>query len=146
MILKKSLKKKQPKNEINIEKLRKDLKLNNLGEVIDEIDIVMNNVKKMEKLVKKKDIYLLRKVAKTVIREDKLANKNLIFDNNNINNKLKKIYDRRNKTNNQDEVEVNLDKQERIEMIKLFKNDGPDFFSEEYLSNLIKRYKTLKIK
>ena len=143
---KKIPKKKQAKNELNIEKLRKELKLNNLGEVIDEIDVVMNNVKKMEKLVKKKDIYFLRKVAKTVIREDKLANKNLIFDNNNINNKLKKIYDRRKKPNNQDEVEVNLDKQERIEMIKLFKNDGPDFFSEDYLSNLIKRYKTLKVK
>ena len=31
-------------------------------------------------------------------------------------------------------------------MIKLFKNDGPDFFSETYLANLIKRYKTMKIK
>ena len=89
----------------------------------------------------------MRKIAKTVLREDQLANKNLIFDNNNINNKLKKIFERRNKKNNQDEVVgVNLDKQERIEMIKLFKNDGPDFFSEDYLSNLIKRYKTLKVK
>lgn len=140
-------KKKIQQNEINIEKLRKDLKLNNLGNVIDEIDVVMNNVKKMEKLVKKSDIYLLRRVAKTVIREDKLANKNLIFDNNTINAKLKKIYDRRKKKNERDENEdVNLDRQERIEMIKLFKNDGPDFFNEEYLSNLIKRYKTMKIK
>lgn len=147
MTLKLAQKKKIQQNEINIEKLRKNLKLNNLGNVIDEIDVVMNNVKKMEKLVKKSDIYLLRRVAKTVIREDKLANKNLIFDNNTINAKLKKIYDRRKKKNERDENEdVNLDRQERIEMIKLFKNDGPDFFNEEYLSNLIKRYKTMKIK
>jgi len=144
---KKVPKKKAAKHELNIDKLRKDLKLYNSGDVIDEIDLVMNNVKKMEKFVKKKDIYFLRKIAKTVLREDQLANKNLIFDNNNINNKLKKIFERRNKKNNQDEaMGVNLDKQERIEMIKLFKNDGPDFFSEDYLSNLIKRYKTLKVK
>ena len=144
---KKNPKKKIPKHELNIEKLRKDLKLYNTNNVIDEIDVVMNNVKKMEKLVKKKDIFFLRKVAKTVLREDKLANKNLVFDNNNINAKLKKIYERRNKVKNEDEMEgVNLDRQEKIEMIKLFKNDGPDFFNEEYLSNLIKRYKTMKIK
>ena len=114
---------------------------------MDEVDVVMNNVKRMEKLVKKKDIYFLRKVAKTVIREDKLANKNLVFNNNTINAKLKKIYDRRTKTNNKDENEnENLERQQRIEMIKLFKNDGPDFFSENYLSNLIKRYRTLKVK
>ena len=140
-------KKKVPKYEVNIEELRKDLRLHNLGNIVDEVDVVMNNVKRMEKLVKKKDIYFLRKVAKTVIREDKLANKNLVFNNNTINAKLKKIYDRRVKTNNQDENEnENLEKQHRIEMIKLFKNDGPDFFSETYLANLIKRYKTMKIK
>ena len=140
-------KKKIPKHELNIEKLRKELKLYNINNVIDEIDVVMNNVKKMEKLVKKKDIFFLRKVAKRVIREDKLANKNLVFDNNNINAKLKKLFERRNKVNNQDEMEeVNLDRQEKIEMIKLFKNDGPDFLNEDYLSNLIKRYKTMKIK
>ena len=144
---KKNPKKRIPKHELNIEKLRKDLKLYNINNVIDEIDVVMNNVKKMEKLVKKKDIFFLRKVAKTVLREDKLANKNLVFDNNNINAKLKKIYERRNKVKNEDEMEgINLDRQEKIEMIKLFKNDGPDFFNEEYLSKKIKRYKTMKIK
>ena len=140
-------KKKIPKHELNIEKLRKELKLYNINNVIDEIDVVMNNVKKMEKLVKKKDIFFLRKVAKTVIREDKLANKNLVFDNNNINVKLKKLFERRNKVKNQEKMEgVNLDRQEKIEMIKLFKNDGADFFNEDYLSNLIKSYKTMKIK
>ena len=139
-------KKKVNKSELNIEKLRKELNLNNINNMVDEIDVVMNNFKKMEKLIKKKDIYFLRRVAKTVIREDKLANKNLVFDNNSINAKLKKIYDRKNKINNQEEIEENLDELERKEMIRLFKNDGPDFFSEEYLSDLIKRYKTMKVK
>ena len=144
---KKNQKKKDDKNELDIEKLRKDLKLNNINNVIDEIDVVMNNVRKMEKLVKKKDIYLLRNVAKTVLREDILANKNLLFDNNSLNIKLRKIYERKNKNTNIDEdVEENTERQQKIEMIKLFKNDGPDFCNENYLSNLIKRYKTLKVK
>lgn len=145
---KENKKKKVVKNEINIEKIRKELKLYNINNVIDEIDVVMNNVRKMEKLVKKKDIYLLRQVAKGVIREDKLANKNLVFDNNNINTKLKKLYERKNKNNNQDSERdgTNLDEQERNEIKNLFKNDGPDFNSETYLANLIKRYKTMKVK
>lgn len=31
-------------------------------------------------------------------------------------------------------------------MLRLFKKDKPDFFNEEYLANLIKRYKSLKVK
>ena len=144
---KKSQKKKDEKNELDIEKLRSDLKLNNINNVIDEIDVVMNNVRKMEKLVKKKDIYLLRNVAKTVLREDILANKNMLFDNNSLNIKLRKIFERKNKNTNIDEdVEEDTERQQKIEMIKLFKNDGPDFCNENYLSNLIKRYKTLKVK
>ena len=144
---KKSSRRKEERNELDLNKLRKDLKLDDMNNVVDEIDVVMNNVKKMEKLVKKKDIYLLRNVAKTVLREDILANKNLLFDNNSLNSKLKKIYERKNKnTNPDDELEENTEIQQKIEMIKLFKNDGPDFCNENYLSSLIKRYKTLKIK
>ena len=143
---KKCQKKRIPKTEVDIEKIRKELKLNNSNNnIIDEIDIVMNNVKKMEKLIKKKDVYFLRKVAKTVLREDMLTNKNILFDNS-LNAKLKRLGDRKKKGINQEEKEVNLNQQERVEMIRLFKNDGPDFFNEDYLSSLIKRYKTLNVK
>ena len=146
--------KKKPKivnSELNIEKLRKDLKLNDMGQFVDEVDVVMNNVKKMEGIIKKKDVNLLRQVAKTVIREDMLANKNMVYENNPLTSRLKKIYERRSKIenvnkNDDDDEEVNQDKKEKIEMIRLFKNDRPDFFNEEYLSNLIKRYKSLKVK
>ena len=147
--------KKKPKivnTELNIEKLRKDLKLNDMGQYVDEVDVVMNNVKKMEGIIKKKDVNLLRQVAKTVIREDMLANKNMVYENNPLTSRLKKIYERRskienvNKNDEDDEEEVNQDKKEKIEMIRLFKNDRPDFFNEEYLANLIKRYKSLKVK
>ena len=144
----KKIPKKKKKNiEVNIEKIRKELKLNiSNSNVIDEIDVVMNNVKKMEKLIKKKDVYFLRNIAKTVLREDMLANKNLLFDNNSLIAKLKQIGETRKKGINKEENDANLNQQERVEMIKLFKNDGPDFFSTDYLSSLIKRYKTLHVK
>jgi hypothetical protein len=63
-----------------------------------------------------------------------------------LNAKLKRLGDRKKKGINQEEKEVNLNQQERVEMIRLFKNDGPDFFNEDYLSSLIKRYKTLNVK
>ena len=141
---KKKKKMKVIKNELNIDKLRKDLNLINVNPIVDEVDVLMNNVKKMEKIMKKKDINLLMKVAKTVIREDKLANRYLIYRNNPLlllkmrKQNKKKVFD--------DEEKGNLIIKERNEMFKLFKNDGPDFNNEEYLSNLIKRYKSMKIK
>ena len=146
--------KKKPKivnTELDIEKLRKDLKLSDMGQYVDEIDVVMNNVKKMEGIIKKKDVNLLRQVAKTVIREDILANKNMVYENNPLTTRLTKIYERRSKIenvnkNDDDDDEVNQDNKEKIEMLRLFKKDKPDFFNEEYLANLIKRYKSLKVK
>ena len=146
--------KKKPKivnTELDIEKLRKDLKLSDMGQYVDEIDVVMNNVKKMEGIIKKKDVNLLRQVAKTVIREDILANKNMVYENNPLTTRLTKIYERRSKIenvnkNDDDDDEINEDKKEKIEMLRLFKKDKPDFFNEEYLANLIKRYKSLKVK
>ena len=141
---KKKKKMKVIKNELNIDKLRKDLNLINVNPIVDEVDVLMNNVKKMEKIMRKKDINLLMKVAKTVIREDKLANRYLIYRNNPLlllkmrKQNKKKVFD--------DEEKGNLIIKERNEMFKLFKNDGPDFNNEEYLSNLIKRYKSMKIK
>ena len=43
-------------------------------------------------------------------------------------------------------IEPDEPENEKIQIIKLFKNDNPDFFNMKHLSNLIKRYKTMKIK
>ena len=147
---KKTKKAKVVKNELNIRKLREDLKLIKVAPVVDEIDVVMKNVNKMEGLMRKKDIDMLRKVAKTVIREDILANKNMIYENNPLT--TRKIYERKgnddndnNKINDEDDGET-LAEQERAEMLRLFKNDKPDFCNEEYLAHLIKRIRSLKVK
>jgi hypothetical protein len=148
---KKTKKAKVVKNELNIRKLREDLKLIKVPPVVDEIDVVMNNVNKMEGLMRKKDIDTLRKVAKTVIREDILANKNMIYENNPLT--VRKIYEKKGKDNNNDNNKINdedngetLAEQERAEMLRLFKNDKPDFCNEEYLAHLIKRIRSLKVK
>ena len=147
---KKTKKAKVIKNELNIRKLREDLKLIKVPPVVDEIDVVMNNVNKMEGLMRKKDIDMLRKVAKTIIREDILANKNMIYENNPLT--TRKIYEKRgiddndnNKIIDEDDGET-LAEQERAEMLRLFKNDKPDFCNEEYLAHLIKRIRSLKVK
>ena len=147
---KKTKKAKVVKNELDIRKLRDDLKLIKVAPVVDEIDVVMNNVNKMEGLMKKKDIDMLRKVAKTVIREDLLANKNMIYEN--IPLTSRKIYEKKgqddndnNKINGEDDGET-LAEQEKAEMLRLFKNDKPDFCNIEYLAHLIKRIRSLKVK
>ena len=117
--------------------------------IVDEVDVVMNNVKKLENILRKKDVDELRKVAKTVIREDTLANKVFIYESNPLHIKTEKLYQNRNliKNKNKDiENEGTVAQQERNQMISLFKNDKPDFFNEDYLSNLIKRYKSLNAK
>ena len=137
------------KKEVNIEKLRKELNLKNMPSIVDEVDVVMNNVKKLENILRKKDVDELRKVAKTVIREDTLANKVFIYESNPLHIKTEKLYQNRNliKNKNKDiENEGTVAQQERNQMISLFKNDKPDFFNEDYLSNLIKRYKSLNAK
>lgn len=149
---KKTKKAKVVKNELNIKKLREDLKLIKVAPVVDEIDVVMNNVNKMEGLMRKKDIDTLRKVAKTVIREDILANKNMVYENNPLTTRIRKVYEKKgqddddnNKINDEDAMET-LAEQEKAEMIRLFKNDKPDFCNEEYLAHLIKRIRSLKVK
>ena len=55
--------------------------------------------------------------------------------------------ERRIKTINTNEFdEYNEPENDKIEMLKLFKKDNPDFFNIKHLSNLIKRYKTMKVK
>ena len=123
--------------------------MNNVPSIVDEVDVVMNNVKKLENILKKNDIYLLRKVAKTVIREDKLANRIFVYENNPLHIKFEKMQERRNAIKNENQemdIEENMAEEERNEMVNLFKDDKPDFFKEEYLSTLIKRYRSLNVK
>ena len=146
---KKKKKIKFKKNDLDIGKIRKNLKLNNVPSIVDEVDVVMNNVKKLENILKKNDIYLLRKVAKTVIREDKLANRIFVYENNPLHIKFEKMQERRNAIKNENQemdIEENMAEEERNEMVNLFKDDKPDFFKEEYLSTLIKRYRSLNVK
>lgn len=144
--------KKQPKNkntEINVDigKLRKELNLIKINPVVRESDVVVKNEKKMEKKIRKEDTAILREIVNTVLQEDRLVSRNAVFNNNSLNSKLKKIMERKIKSRNVLENEdKDEEENEKIQIIKLFKKDNPDFFNIKHLSNLIKRYKTLKIK
>ena len=146
-IYKKKTKKDTEDSELDIEKIRKDLHLNKINPIIRESDIIVKNEKKMEKKIRKEDAHILRKIVNIVLQEDRLANRNAVYNSNSLNSKLKKIMERRIKTINTNEFdEYNEPENDKIEMLKLFKKDNPDFFNIKHLSNLIKRYKTMKVK
>ena len=130
--------------DLDLEKIRKDLNLNQVKTIIKDSDIIIKNEKKMEKKIRKEDVHILRKVVNNILQEDRLANKNIIYNNNSLSSKLKKIMER--KIKNRKVVEPDEPGEEKKQMIKLFTNDSPDFFNLNHLTNLIKRYKTMKIK
>ena len=141
--------KRQPKKkpeEINLDirKIRKELKLDKLTSIIKESEIIVRNEKKMEKKLKKEDASILRGVVNKILQEDRLINKEIVINTNSLNNKLKKILERRVK-----HMEINEnddDENDKVQILKLFKDDNPDVFNMNHLSSLIKRYKTMKIK
>ena len=142
-------KKKEVKVELDLEKIKKEFNLYNVPSFINEYDIFMNNIKNIKKkIINKRYIDLMVKIAKTIIRQDTLANKDLIHNYNSYNAKLKKISERKLYSKRNDEADENkdLEKENRIEMKNLFKTENPDFLNINYLENLIKRYKTMQLK
>ena len=137
-------KKKPEELNLDIRKIRKELKLDKINPIIKESDIIVRNEKKMAKKLRKEDASILKEVVNTILQEDRLINKNIVINNNSLNNKLKKILER--KIKHMGVTEPDEPENEKIQIIKLFKNDNPDFFNMKHLSNLIKRYKTMKIK
>ena len=137
-------KKESKKNDLNIAQLRKDLNLIKMKPIIRESDIIIKNEKKIEKIIRKEDAVFLKRVVNTVLQEDRLVNKNFVYNSNSLSSKLKKILERKIKDRN---IIENIEpEEEKKQIFKLFKNDQPNFFNINHLSNLIKRYKTMKIK
>ena len=137
-------KKESKKNDLNIAQLRKDLNLIKMKPIIRESDIIIKNEKKIEKIIRKEDAVFLKRVVNTVLQEDRLVNKNFVYNSNSLSSKLKKILERKIKDRN---IIENIEpEEEKKQIFKLFKNDQPNFFNINHLSNLIKRYKTTKIK
>ena len=137
-------KKEGEKKDLDIEQLRKELKLIKMKPIIRESDIIIKNEKKIEKIIRKEDAVFLKRVVNTVLQEDRLANKNFVYNSNSLSSKLKKLLERKIKDRNV--IELVEPGEEKKQIFKLFKNDQPNFFNINHLSNLIKRYKTMKIK
>ena len=69
--------------KLNLEKLRNELKLkdsNGIYGSIDEIEIMENNNKKLEKHITKKQMNFLKSIVKGIIKEDSLLNKRLVYN------------------------------------------------------------------
>ena len=70
-------------DKMDLEKLRENLKLKDskgINGSINEIQLMENNVKKMENLITKKGINIIRSIVKGMIKEDKILHKRLIYN------------------------------------------------------------------
>ena len=70
-------------DKMDLEKLRNNLKLKDskgINGSINEIQLMENNVKKMENLITKKGINIIRSIVKEMIKEDKILHKSLIYN------------------------------------------------------------------
>ena len=70
-------------DKMDLEKLRNNLKLKDskgINGSINEIQLMENNVKKMENLITKKGINIIRSIVKGMIKEDKILHKRLIYN------------------------------------------------------------------
>lgn len=70
-------------DKMDLEKLRNNLKLKDSKGIfgsINEIQLMENNVKKMENVISKKGINIIRTVVKGMIKEDKILHKSLIYN------------------------------------------------------------------
>lgn len=69
--------------KIDFNNLRKELKLKDSKGIygkIDEIEIMENNIKKMERHITKKQINIIKSIAKKIINEEILLNKKLVYN------------------------------------------------------------------
>ena len=70
-------------DKMDLEKLRNNLKLKDskgINGSINEIQLMENNLKKMENLITKKGINIIRSIVKGMIKEDKILHKSLIYN------------------------------------------------------------------
>ena len=141
------------KRNIDINNIRKELKLNNRGKGIDENKLIMDNVDKLQKSLPKTHVDLMRSIAKIVINEDRMRNKPLVYDGS-YDNKIfraklkkemfeatcdmKKIRESLNKNKNKKE------KPFKQVVKKLMENEMFLFFNLKSLNRMVNRIKVLK--
>lgn len=150
---KKPISKIKKKRNIDINNIRKELKLNKNGKGIDENKLIMDNVDKLQKSLPKTHVDLMRSIAKIVINEDRMRHKPLVYDNS-YDNKIfkaklkkemfeatcdmKKIRESLNKNKNKKE------KPFKQAVKKLMENEMFLFFNLKSLNNMVNRIKVLK--
>ena len=136
------------KKTLDIEKLRKDLNLKDGNFILNEGEIIMKNVSRMKKLLSKHELNILNKIAKTVILEDKRANKYIVFDDT-INFKLRILSDRNKNIEllrqaMKKNISKEFSKHDKKEFEEIMKNEYYDFNDLESLKQILKKYKEIQ--
>ena len=137
--------------DIDINRIRKELKLNKRGEGIDENKLIMKNVDKLQKSLPKTHVDLMRSIAKIVINEDRMRHKPLVYDNS-YDNKLfkaklkKEMFEA---TCDMKKIRESLNKNKKEKPFKqavkkLMENDMFLFFNLKSLNFMVNRIKVLK--
>ena len=73
----------EEEHKMDLEKLRKNLKLKDSKGIygkINVIEIMDNKIEKMRKIITKKQIKILQSIARAMIKEDLLLNKRLVYN------------------------------------------------------------------
>ena len=147
----KKIKKKIKIKPIDLNKVRKNINLYNISSYLNETNIVLKGVKRIEKLLtNKREIYLARKVAQNVINEDIIANNYFDYDHT-YNAKLqrlaeRKLYNRFVGESSLSKNSMKISKKKKTENQKLFKTlkGGLDnFLDKKSLEYLIFKHRAI---
>ena len=138
---------KRHKNHLNVAKIRKSHNLYNVNPIINEENILLNNAKKVGKTLTNRQKTFLYKVARTVIREDTLANKFVDCDHS-LMFKLNFLNERRKNRSKffmiKDNQHIKSQKSEIQKLFKVMKHNLPNYCSLRSLQSLIYKYRTLR--
>ena len=138
---------KRHKNRLNVEKIRKKYNLDDVNPVINEENILIKNAKIVGKTLNNHQKAFLLTVAKTVVREDMLANKfvncdhSLMFKLNFLNERRKNRFKFVLEKDNQN---IKKKKSEIEKLFKVMKHNLPNFCDLNSLQSAIYKYRTLR--
>jgi hypothetical protein len=145
---------KQKKNaKVDLNKIINDFELYNTKTYINETNIILKGVKRIEKLLtNQKEINFARHVAQKVINEDILANNYFDFDAT-YNVRIKQISERKlfskfagNTAYSKNKMKLqNKKKSEKDKLFKLLKGDLENFFDKKSLEFMIFKHKVANL-
>ena len=153
----KILKKRKIKNKkktIDLNKVRKEINLYNISSYLNESNIILKGVKRIEKLLtSKKEKNIARAVAQKVINEDILVNNYFDFDNT-YSIRMQRLAERKlySKFAGDTALSKNImkiskkKKTEKEKLYKLLRGGLENYFDKKSLKYLLFKYKAISLR